>query len=442
MNPDETLDVVRDAARWFEPGLDGVAPIVEAIGDARIVLIGEASHGTDEFYRLRADITAALIQDRGFTIVAAEADWPDAYRVNRWVRQIPGDADAVTALSDFTRFPRWMWRNEAVVQFISWLHEHNSRQPADGRAGFYGVDLYSLHSSIEAVLGYLKKIDPEAAARARQRYACFDHFNEDSQAYGYAASVGLSRSCEDEVVRQLIDLRTRAADYASRDGRVAADEYFFAEQNARLVRNAEQYYRTMFAGRVDSWNLRDTHMMETLKALIEWTSRRTGSAKAVVWAHNSHLGDARATQMGEWGELNLGQLVREQHGASAVLVGFTTHTGTVTAARDWDAPVEQRRVRPSLDGSYERLFHDTGIPRFFVDLRGEAARSALTASRLERAIGVIYAPETERASHYFRAHLARQFDVMIHVDDTHAVRPLERWAREDADVAETYPTGI
>ena len=244
-------------------------------------------------------------------------------------------------------------------------------------------------------------------------------------------------------MQQLIELRRRAADYASRDGRIAEDDYFFAEQNARLVRNAEQYYRAMFGGRVESWNLRDTHMMETLDALVAWTARQTGGdARAIVWAHNSHLGDARATQMGEWGELNVGQLVREKYGDDACLIGFSTHTGTVTAARDWDAPVEKRRVRPSFTGSYERLFHDVGMERFFVRLRDEPVRSALMPSRFERAIGVIYAPETERASHYFRAHLPQQFDVMIHVDETHALQPLETWSRHESDVPETYPTGM
>jgi len=442
MPADETLDVIRHAARWIEQGVDGVSPIVEAIGDAKVVLIGEASHGTEEFYRIRADITAALIQHKGFTIVAAEADWPDAYRLNRWIRGMSDDWDAASALSDFTRFPRWMWRNDVVAGFSTWLRRFNDGRRRDKQVGFYGLDLYSLHTSIEAVLEYLGKVDPDGARRARQRYACFDHFQEDSQAYGYAATVGLSRSCEDDVVKQLIELRQRAAEYANRDGRVAADEYFFAEQNARLVKNAEEYYRSMFGGRVESWNLRDTHMMETLSALIDRTSKQSGSARTVVWAHNSHLGDARATQMGEWGELNLGQLVREKFGGEACLVGFSTHTGTVTAARDWGAPVERRRVRPSLAGSYERLFHEAAVPRFFLDLRSEPIRSALTPSRLERAIGVIYVPETERASHYFRAHLARQFDVLIHIDETHALRPLETWSREEADVPETYPTGI
>jgi erythromycin esterase-like protein len=442
MRPDETLDIIRHSARWFEGGLEGVSPIVEAIGDARVVLIGEASHGTDEFYRFRADITTALIEQKGFNLIAVEADWPHAYRVNRWVRHESDDADAETALGDFTRFPRWMWRNDAVVEFISSLRRRNGDRRADARAGFYGLDLYSLHTSMDAVLAYLVKVDPDGARRARQRYACFDHFPQDSQAYGYAATVGLSRSCEDEVVSQLSELRRRAAEYASRDGRIAADDYFFAEQNARLVRNAEEYYRAMFGRRVESWNLRDTHMMETLDALLDWTAGRQGVARAVVWAHNSHLGDARATQMGEWGELNLGQLVRERFGDDACLIGFSTHTGTVTAARDWDAPAEQRRVRPSLEGSYERLFHESGLGRFVVDLRDEPLRQTLMPSRLERAIGVIYIPETERASHYFRAHLPRQFDLMIHVDETHAVVPLERWSREESDVPETSPTGI
>ena len=438
----ETLDVVRHAAQWFDHGRDGTHAIVEAIGDAEVVLIGEATHGTHEFYRIRADITEALIEQKGFNLVAVEADWPDAYRVNRWVRGMSRDTDAPAALGDFTRFPRWMWRNDVVVEFLTWLHTFNEQREPARRVGFYGLDLYSLHASIAAVLDYLAKVDPEAAHRARHRYACFEQFAEDSQAYGYAAAVGLSRSCEDDVVAQLIELRRRAAEYATRDGRVAQDDFFFAEQNARLVRNAEEYYRSMFGGRVESWNLRDTHMMETLDTLCEWTTRQSGRARAVVWAHNSHLGDARATQMGEWGELNVGQLVRQKYADRAFAVGFSTHTGTVTAARDWDGPAEQRQVRPSIEGSYERLFHDTGIDRFFLRLRDDPVRALLMPTRLERAIGVIYVPETERASHYFRAHLPRQFDLLIHIDQTRALAPLERWSRREEDVPETYPTGV
>lgn len=444
MAADAAVDAVRHAALWVEEGRDdaALAPILEAIGEARLVLIGEASHGTHEFYRMRADLTAALIDRKDFNIVAVEADWPDAYRANRWVRHASDDGDAVAALDDFTRFPRWMWRNDVVVDFLTWLRGHNAGRPLLQRTGFYGIDLYSLHTSIEAVLRYLRKIDPQAAIRARERYACFDHFGTDPQSYGYAATLGVSRSCEDDVVAELIDLRKRASEYASRDGAVAEDEYFFAEQNARLVLNAEQYYRAMFGGRVESWNLRDTHMMETLDALLQWIGRRSGHAKAVVWAHNSHLGDARATQMGDWGELNLGQLARQKHGGAAYLIGFTTHAGTVTAARDWDEPSDRRRVRPSTQGSYERLFHEVGLERFLLLLNDETVRSALSSPRLERAIGVVYRPETERASHYFRARLPEQFDAVIHLDETTALTPLERWAWDEADLPETFPTGI
>jgi erythromycin esterase-like protein len=442
MNDRDTLDALRRTAVWFEPSPDGFGPLLDTIGDARLVLIGEASHGTHEFYQTRAEVTKALIQGKGFNLVAVEADWPDAYRANRWVRGIGRDPDAETALRDFTRFPRWMWRNRDVVAFLEWLHGHNASLDAAARVGFYGLDLYSLHTSIEAVLAYLRKVDPAGAERARYRYGCFEDFGEDTQAYGYAAQIGLSRSCEDDVVAQLMELRRRAADYATRDGRIAADEYFFAEQNARLVRNAEQYYRAMFAGRAESWNLRDSHMMETLQALLARTPQGTGDMRAVVWAHNSHLGDARATQMGDSGELNLGQLVREAYGTQACLIGFSTHTGTVTAASNWDEPAQRKRVRPSLAGSYERLFHDVGIGQFYLRLRDAATREALSTPRLERAIGVIYRPDSERASHYFHALLTKQFDAILHIDETHALEPLEAWSRDEVDLPETYPSAL
>ena len=441
MNDREALDAVRQAALWFTPSEDGLGPLLDLIGDASLVLVGEATHGTEEFYRIRAELTRALIRAKQFNVVAVEADWPDAYRVNRWVTHATQENGPDAALGDFVRFPRWMWRNTVVVDFIDWLRGYNAKRMAIDRAAFYGLDLYSLHASMDAVLKYLAKVDPEAAGRARRRYSCFEEFGRDpAQAYGYAATLGLSRSCEDDVVAQLLELRKAAAAYASRDGRVAEDDYFFAEQNARLVRNAERYYRTMFGGHVESWNLRDTHMMETLDALLAWTAQRAGYARAVVWAHNSHLGDARATQMSDWGELNLGQLARERHGERSFLIGFTTHTGTVTAAREWDEPAERCGVTSSLQGSYERLFHDAGLERFVLPVL--RAREALGLSRLERAIGVVYKPETERASHYFRARLGEQFDAVVHVDTTSALTPLERWSREDADVAETYPSGV
>ena len=421
-------------------------PVLAAVGDAHVVLIGEASHGTHEFYRIRAELTKRLIREHGFAAVAVEADWPDAYRVNRYVRSAGTDGDATEALGDFKRFPQWMWRNADVLDFVGWLREHNEAQADDAaKVGFYGLDLYSLHASIEAVIRYLDVVDPEAARRARTRYACFDHFGGDVTQYARTAGLGMTESCEREVVGQLLELRRSAAEYARRDGRVAADELFFVEQNARLVRNAEAYYRTMFRGHVASWNLRDRHMVETLGALVEHLRARSRrAAKVVVWAHNSHLGDARATELGRHGELNVGQLVREQHDRDAVLVGFTTYSGTVTAATDWEEPAERKRVRPALPESYEAVFHAVGIGNFALDLRARnEATAALASPRLERAIGVIYRPDTERQSHYFEAVLPRQFDVVLHYDHTRAVEPLERsplWER--GEVPETFPSSL
>jgi len=408
------------------------------------VLLGEATHGTHEFYRERAFITRRLITEKGFTAVAVEADWPDAYRVNRFVRGMGADEESVDALGDFGRFPTWMWRNADVLDFIGWLRAHNETKAEDERGGFYGLDLYSLRASMQAVLGYLDKVDPDGARRARTRYGCFDQFGDEMQQYGYAAAHGLEPSCEREVVTQLLELHRLRADYASRDGRVARDEFFVAEQNARLVRNAEAYYRTMFRGRAESWNLRDQHMTETLGELAVFLEKARAGARIVVWAHNSHLGDARATEMGEGGELNVGQLVRERFRTEAVLVGFTTYTGTVTAASEWDGPAHRKHVRPAPAGSYERLFHDAGIPRLLLPLRTDLElASALAGPHLERAIGVIYAPETERRSHYFHARLPEQFDYVLHFDETRAVEPLERTSTWEAgEMADTFPSGL
>jgi erythromycin esterase-like protein len=441
------VDAIRRDAQTLAGAMADYDALLDLIGDARFVLLGEATHGTHEFYRRRAEISRRLIEEKGFCAVAVEADWPDAYLVNRYVKGIDplSGAEAVDALAGFKRFPTWMWRNADVLDFIGWLRAYNDAIPAPAnKAGFYGLDLYSLQSSTHAVITYLERVDPAAAQRARERYACFEHFGVDSQAYGYATSLGLAPSCEDEVVRQLLDLRRHAADYASRDGRLAEDEYFFAEQNARVAQNAEHYYRSMFGGRVSSWNLRDRHMVGTLDALATHFERQGRTAKFVVWEHNSHVGDARATEVGQTGEVNVGQLTRERHGSDAVLVGFTTNTGTVTAASDWDEPAERKQVRPALSGSYEHLFHQVGIPRFYLPLRPETqATVELRKPRLERAIGVIYRPDTERMSHYFYARLPDQFDAIIHVDQTRAVEPLERTALwERGDVPETYPSAL
>jgi len=433
----KSVNPLRGADKDYDPWMD-------LIGEARIVLLGEASHGTHEFYRERATITRRLIQEKGFTAVAVEADWPDAYRVNRYVLGRSREANGLESLADFKRFPTWMWRNRDVLDFVTWLRAHNESQSGDASAaGFYGLDLYSLHASMRASLKYLDRIDPESAQRARSRYACFDHYGEDTQRYGYAAGFGLAKTCEDDVIAQLKDLHRRAENYLHRDGFVAEDEFFFAEQNARLVKNAERYYRSMFQDRVSSWNLRDQHMAETLTALMAHLSRRRTQPKVVVWAHNSHLGDARATQMGESGELNVGQLIREHYGREAVLIGFSTYRGTVTAASDWDGPMERKAVLPALAESYEAMFHEVGIPRFLLTLNDNSVADPLKEQRLERAIGVIYLPKTERLSHYFYVSLPAQFHAVLHFDETHALEPLDppsNWPAGDGP--DTFPSGM
>ena len=443
--PKSLVDLIGEKAELLVGSPNDFDSLIDLIGNARFVLIGEASHGTHEFYRVRAQISKVLIAQRGFNAVAVEADWPDAYRVNRFVRGAGSDTDSVDALSGFRRFPQWMWRNADVLDFVGWLREHNDQQVLEDRkCGFYGLDLYSLHASIEAVLAYLSRVDPEAASRARQYYSCFEHFGKDITTYGYAAGFRMTPSCEEAVVKNLVEIRRNAMEYVQRDGQVAADAYFCAEQNALVVRNAEEYYRNMFRREVSSWNLRDTHMMESLLRLSIHLSNQRPPAKIIVWAHNSHLGDARATQMGERGELNLGQLAREHFGKEAVSIGFTTYDGTVTAASDWDGPAERKNVRPAHPESYEALFHNVGISNFFLDLRKDVdVAASLRDERLERAIGVIYRPDTELISHYFHARLPDQFDAILHYDHTRAVEPLERTAEwEMGEVEETFPSGL
>lgn len=385
--------------------LDGGArdydALLERIGDARYVLLGEASHGTHEFYRERARITQRLIVDLGFDAVALEADFPDAHRVHRYVRGAGDDADAEQSLRGFARFPTWMWRNADVLTFVAWLREHRERTMRD--VGFYGLDLYSLYASIEAVIGYLERVDPAAAARARARYACFEQFGEDTTAYAYAAGLDVGESCEREATAQLLEMRARAFERARADG----EELFGAERNAALVKDAEEYYRSMFRGAATTWNLRDRHMADTLAAVAQHLDHRLGRpCRIAVWAHNSHLGDARATDMGRAGELNVGQLLRERYGRDAFLLGMTTYDGTVTAASDWDGPAERKHIRPALEGSYEAELHALGVPRFLILPDGSGRLPAvLRRERLERAIGVIYRPETERVSHWFHARM-------------------------------------
>ncbi len=421
--------------------------IVELVAHKRLVLLGEASHGTHDFYDLRASITRRLITEHGFAAVAVEGDWPDALRADRYVRgQVTDDDSAEASLGGFERFPRWMWRNEDVERFLTWLHQHNAERPADQRSGFYGLDLYSLHQSMHAVLAYLAENDPAAAARAKERYACFDHVGTaDPQQYGLQAHLGIGPKCEAEVVAQLAEMQLRKI---ARSGRSpTGDAWFHAMQQAHVVRNAEAYYRAMFGGRSASWNLRDMHMADTVDLLADHLGRDGEPAKLAIWAHNSHVGDARATEMGDDDQVTLGQVLRQRHPNETALVGMTTHRGHVIAAYDWEEVAERERVRPALPGSWEELFHETELPRFYVTAAQLRRAVGEHVDRLQRAIGVVYRPETERRSHYLHARIADEFDVIIHVDDTRALEPLDRLEEAapqppEPEVPETYPTGV
>jgi erythromycin esterase-like protein len=413
---------VRDRGQRLNGDGSDYDSLLEMARGRDLVLLGEATHGTAEFYRMRAEITLRLIGECGFDTVAIEGDWPDVWRINRFVQGVSAD-DAASALDDFERFPVWMWSNREMRDFVAALHEVNAARPRWQRAGVYGLDLYSLYRSADAVIRYLEAVDPQEAALARERYAALDHVREP-QAYGYAAALGARPAARVDAVRQLLQLRADESEYLSRDGIDALDAQFFAEQNAHVVVNAEAYYRGMFSSRLNTWNLRDAHMANTLFALARYRVRRGGSSKVVVWAHNSHLGDARATESRLRGEWNLGQIVRESAQHRALLVGFTTYTGHVSAASHWDGEVEQKWVRPALPESWEYLFHTTGYDRFYLPLRDHASHT-LDGPMLERAIGVLYLPQTERQSHYFEAVLGEQFDALFHLDETSAVEPLE-----------------
>jgi protein-L-isoaspartate(D-aspartate) O-methyltransferase len=428
-------ELIRAAAEPFA-AIDDPAfgRLFDRFGGARVVLLGEASHGTSEFYRARAAITRRLIERHGFSIVAVEADWPDAAAIDRYVRHKTPRAAAEPA---FQRFPTWMWRNVEVQDFIDWLRDHNEQREPAARAGFFGLDIYNMGASIRAVIDYLDKTDPEAARVARERYGCLTPWQKDPATYGRAVlSSGYSK-CEPAVMAMLRDLLDKQIAYEKSD----PEGFFDATQNARLVASAERYYRVMYYGSAESWNLRDRHMFETLERLLAW---RGEGSKAVVWAHNSHIGNAAATEMGLMrGEYNIGQLCRERFGAAAKLIGFGTDHGTVAAASDWDGPMEIKQVRPAHRDSYERLCRDSGVGKFMLDLQQERSaelREGLAYPRLERAIGVIYRPETELASHYFDASLPQQFDAYVWFAQTKAVTPLP--AQRRAGVAETYPFGL
>ncbi|KAL4530470.1 hypothetical protein Ndes2526B_g02177 [Nannochloris sp. 'desiccata'] len=525
------LQAIRRAAMVPRPGQTLVRSILDTIpSESKFVLIGEASHGTDEFYRLRGDITRALITERGFNAIAVEADFPDAFRANLYVRGLNNDTSPEEALGDFIRFPTWMWRNTAVRDFLSWLRQHNDKIAGGGvdadKVGFYGVDVYSMHSSAARVVEYLNRVDPEAAKRVQQRYECFDRYGEDAHLYARATGLYGAPSCANDALSALSEvLRSAGARAQAGDGEMGWEQQFAAECNAACVSGAEAYYRNMFFGEELTWNLRDTHFADTVARIQNHLTSRmvragriggdsksdtasaSAAAKVVVWAHNSHLGDASATDMGKMrGEINLGQLMRQRYGAAGSSdghskvfnIGFSCNSGTVAAADEWDSPGQKKHVRPGMPGSYEALFHEVGLPAFALKLRAESGGgrggggggskriktsdggeraeenkegedfavpekdqnqeekevqeqlcAALAGPLLERAIGVIYRPRTERQSHYFYAELPKQFDLMIHIDKTHAVKPLEpshpSWEKEHLakeDLPETYPFAV
>lgn len=432
MSDDDLVELIRQRAAALPPVDDPeFAELFDRFADARVVLIGEASHGTSEFYRARAAITRRLVERHGFNIIAVEADWPDAAKIDRYTRH----QDPSTWIErGFKRFPTWMWRNQDVADFAAWLRMHNESLTPEQRVEFRGLDVYSLGTSIREVLDYLDRVDPLAASAARRRYGCLSPWHEEPATYGRKVMLG-EPSCEDQVVEQLRVLLDQQLDYLDRDG----GSFFNAERNARVVLAAEQYYRAMYRGSTESWNLRDRHMFDTLRALLE---HRGDEAKAVVWAHNSHIGNAASTSMGWSGEFNIGELCRTAFGRDAVLIGMATDRGEVAAADDWDEPMQVKQIRPSRPDSWEQLFLRAGIPSSLTCWRDDAElRLALARPRLERAIGVIYRPTTERQSHYFQAILSEQFDALIWLEQTSAVTPIGPQQIDDQIVPDTYPFG-
>jgi len=412
-------------------------PLLDQIGDSRYVLIGEASHGTSDFYRWRSELSKRLIAERGFSFVAVEGDWPDCYRVNRYVKDYPDSGNsAFDVLHAFDRWPTWMWANREVMDFTTWLRQHNEPRPSEAQAGFYGLDVYSLYESMAEVVRYLEGVDPEAASTAKRAYSCFEPYYGDVQEYARATAL-VPTSCEDEAVSILSTLRRKAPEYAA-DGREA---FFDAEQNALVARGAELYYRTMVRGGPGSWNVRDHHMVDTLERLMGFHGPL---AKAIVWEHNTHVGDARFTDMARAGMVNVGQLVRQRHGnEGVVLVGFGSYHGTVIAAEEWGLPMQRMRVPNARDDSYEGVMHRSGVPEFLLVFDGsdDGGIIGLDTVRGHRAIGVVYEPAHERWGNYVPTLLPRRYDSFIFLDHTEALDPLHMPVHVTGEPPETYPSG-
>jgi erythromycin esterase len=409
-------------------GADDLDPLLDRVGDARFVLLGEASHGTSEYYTWRHRVTERLVRERGFSFVAVEGDWPDCYRVNRYVKGWrDSGSGAREVLHAFDRWPTWMWANEEVVALAEWMRAWNDGRPEERKVGFYGLDVYSLWDSMDAVQKYLERVDPEAARRARRAYGCFDPYEGDVQEYAMATAL-VPTSCEQEAVSMLLEMRRKAPEYRE-DGREA---YFNAEQNALVARNAELYYRTMVRGGPASWNVRDNHMVETLGRLMQ---HHGPDAKAVVWEHNTHI--ARA------GMVNVGQLARQEWGDDdVVLVGFSSHRGSVIAGEEWGAPMERMPVPPARDGSWEAVFHAAGAEDRLVLTDHLAGAESSMDPLGHRAIGVVYDPGAERWGNYVPTVLPLRYDAVLYFDETRALRPLHMETHETGEAPETFPSGM
>jgi erythromycin esterase-like protein len=410
---------------------------MERIGDARYVLLGEASHGTSEYYVWRMWLSQRLIREKGFKFIAVEGDWPDCYQVNRYIKGYPDSGkSARDVLQAFDRWPTWMWANWEIVALAEWLRKYNLAVPEEKRIGFYGLDVYSLWESMDAVMQYLQRMDGSAVEAARKAYRCFEPFGEDVQEYARATASFVPETCEQEAAAMLAALRRELPDW-SRDG---GEAHFVAEQNALIVKNAETYYRTMVRGGPESWNVRDRHMVETLDRLMEF---HDSDAKAIVWEHNTHIGDARATDMALSGMVNVGQLVRQAHRADDVaVVGFGSHRGQVIAGRQWGAPMERMRVPEAQPGSWEAVLHGASQNDKLM-LMDDCAGSPVSRFQLgHRAIGVVYEPAFESWGNYVPSVLPERYDAFLYIDESRALHPLHIKPRPDAEPPETYPWNV
>jgi len=432
---DETLvDAVRERALPLRDDAD-LDPLLERIGDARVVLLGEASHGTRDYYVWRDRISRRLIAEKGFSFIAVEGDWPDCYTVNLYAKgwDAPG-SDAREVLHAFSRWPTWMWANEEVVELAEWLRAFNAERVDERRVGFYGLDVYSLWESIDVVTRYLERVDPALAERARRAYGCFDPYEDDVQEYAWATEM-VPTDCEDEVVATLVELRRKGPDFR----REGPEAYFNAEQNALVAQNAERYYRAMIRGGAASWNVRDTHMMDTLDRLMK---HHGPEAKAIVWEHNTHVGDARATDMARAGMVNIGQLAREAYGGDVVIAGFSSHRGSVIAGEQWGAPMRRIPMPKARPGSWEDVLHRASAEDKLLLMDGLDDVPGALDPRGHRAIGVVYRPEREAFGNYVPTVLPFRYDAVLYIDQSEALNPLHLQPVPDHEVPETFPTGM